>query len=140
MASRYFIQLQVTGDVNDSWHLTWQDPAWPERHYHVDPQLLDAAAKDVRTALQQVVDDARAQTVLGPSLKALATAGAEFRKAIFLTHGAGIDDAKFMRDEHLSSRDDWQLLISINQRVYLPWGLAYDGDGLGYAQRLRTDR
>jgi len=128
MANRNFIQLQVTGDVDDSWHLTWQDPAWPpERHYHVDPQLLEAAAKEVRAELQKVVNDARANKSLGPSLKALARAGAELKKAIFLATGPNAD-AKFIRDSHLPSRDDWLLLISINQRVYLPWGLAYDGD------------
>ena len=33
-----------------------------------------------------------------------------------------------MRDEHLPTRTDWRILITVNQRVYIPWGLAYDGD------------
>ena len=128
MANRYSIQLQVAGDVEGSWHLTWQDPQWPERHYHVDAAVLEDTAKDVRKALQDLVDDARNKLSLGPALKKLATAGSALQKAIFLTTGRGIPDSTYIRDQHLPSRNDWTLLISVNQRVYIPWGLAYDGD------------
>ena len=126
--SPYSIQLQVTGDVEGSWHLTWQDPQWRDRHYHVDAAVLEDSAKDVRTALQDLVDDARNKLRLGKALKKLAKAGSMLQKAIFLTRDKGFADAVYIRDVHLPSRTDWTLLISVNQRVYIPWGLAYDGD------------
>jgi len=124
----YSIQLQVSGDVEGSWQLTWQDPQWPERHYHIDAAVLEDSARDARKALQDVVDDARNKLRLGASLKKLAKAGSNLQKAIFLTHGKSIVDAAYIRDVHLPSRTDWTLLISVNQGVYIPWGLAYDGN------------
>jgi hypothetical protein len=129
MASeRYSIRLQVTGDFNDSWKCTWQDPQWPDKQYHVDASVLQEAASAVRDALQQVIAAAGVKAPLGPPMKTLASKGAELQDAIFLGRGAGINNAVYVRDKHLPSRDDWMLLVSTDQRVYIPWGLAYAGD------------
>lgn len=122
------IQLQVATDKSASWNLTWQEGDWGDRHYHVDKTILQDTGQEVRKILQEVIDDARAQKPLGPSLKRLATAGAEFREAIFMGAGKEATEAEFIRDKLLPSRNDWKLRITLDERVYVPWGLAYDGD------------
>jgi hypothetical protein len=129
MPDRYPIQLQVAQDIGESWKLTWQDPQEPERHYHVDKTLLQNTGKQVRDALQLLVDNARSQVPLGPSMKKLAQAGADLRRAIFRGRGREIEDATYVRDKllpHLPGPST--LLISLDERIYIPWGLAYDGD------------
>jgi hypothetical protein len=130
MPDRYRIQLQVALDTGESWKLTWQDPQELERHYHVDKTLLQNTAKQVREALQGVVDTAKdGQVTLGPSLKKLAHAGADLRKAIFRGKGREIENATYVRDKLLPNLPGPStLLISLDERIYVPWGLAYDGD------------
>jgi hypothetical protein len=127
-SDRYFIKLHVTGDGNKRWKMTWQDPNWPDRHYHVDESILHDIGKQVRGALQRVVDDARGKVPLAPAMKDLARKGADLRNAIFLARGEGAYKAQEIRDDYLPGRDNWTLLISLDQRVHIPWGLAYDGD------------
>lgn len=122
------ISLQVATDKNGSWNLTWALPGWPNLHYHVDKTILQDQGEDARKALQQVVDDARANNVLGPSLKKLASAGRDLRDAIFLAIGNEAKDADFVLGQLPPSANLWRLLITLDERVYVPWGLAYDGD------------
>lgn len=61
-------------------------------------------------------------------MKDLARKGADLRNAIFLARGEGAYKAQEIRDDYLPGRDNWTLLISLDQRVHIPWGLAYDGD------------
>lgn len=122
------IQLQVGQDLGHTWKMTWQDPQEPETHYHVDKAVLQDMAKPVREALQKVIDNARNQTPLGAALKDLARAGSKLRKAIFLGKGEEIKKANYVRDQLLPSLEDCRLLISLDERIYIPWGLAYDGD------------
>ncbi len=131
-SNHYFIKLHVTGDGTKTWKMTWQDPAWPkDRHYHVDESILQDVGKEVRAALQKVVDDATSGTILAPAMKDLARAGSKLRDAIFLAKGEGAFRADYIRNEYLPGRNDWMLLISLDQRVHIPWGLAYDGDPEG---------
>src|SRR5438270_9975681 len=122
------IPLHVATDIKDSWNLTWNLPDWPDRHYHVDKTVLQETGRDVRTALQQMVDDARAKKPLGISLKQLAIAGAQLREAIFFGVGNDAREAAFVLGQLLGAGTDWKLLITLDERVYVPWGLAYDGD------------
>lgn len=121
--------LQVTGDSGSSnWKLTWQSrqKLWPERHYHVDAKSLKETGKEVRAALQDVIDAARYKDPLGPAMKALARAGAEFRRVLFIAEGEGQSYARQIRDTRLPGCAS--LLVSLSPKVYIPWGLAYDGD------------
>lgn len=122
------VPLQVATDKGASWKLTWNLPDWPDRHYHVDRTLLQDCGDEVRKALQEMVDDARSKKALGPSLKKLAIAGAGLREAIFLGRGKEAVEAEFVRDQLPLTANVWRLLITLDERVYVPWGLAYDGD------------
>lgn len=122
------ISLQVATDKGGSWNLTWDLPNWPNLHYHVDKTILQEYGQEARKALQEVVDDARAKKPLGPSLKKLASAGRDLRYAIFLVSGKEAIDADFVRRQLPTSDNLWRLLITLDERVYVPWGLAYDGD------------
>jgi hypothetical protein len=122
------VPLQVATDRGVSWNLTWALPNWPNRHYHVDKTILQDCGQDARKALQEVVDDAQAKKPLGPSLKKLAIAGASLREAIFLASGKEAVDAEFVINQLPATAKVWQLLITLDERVYVPWGLAYDGD------------
>jgi hypothetical protein len=131
-SDRYLIKLQVTGSGNQVWKMTWQDPAYPDRHYNVDADYLQDVAKTVRDALQAVVDSARAGKSVGRELKELARRGAELQTAIFSGEGEGVLKANVIKNDYLPSRLDWMILVSVDQRVYIPWGLVYGGD----AERL----
>jgi hypothetical protein len=122
------MHLDVKGDGKGRLKLDWRDERW----YHVDLDALCRKGEKARVRLQGVIDAAMKKRPLGRPLKDLARAGAELREQIFLSEPepdiGGAERWGYDTDtEWFSTFDDAALHIRIDQRIYIPWGLAYDG-------------
>ncbi len=136
MAKRPIIDLDVKGDGASRWKLTWHDPKGflNETHFHVDSDLLVAISDEVRLALQGLVEAIMEGGDSAAALVGVARQGAELKKALFRGEGENAKKAREIRDDFLPQRGDCMILISLDQRVYVPWGLVYDGDPDGLPQ------
>lgn len=105
--------------------LTWSDVR-QYRPYHVDYSDLKDDARLVRVALQKVVDEALAGRPTAPALKNLAFAGAQLHNRIFQGIEAQLSAAakSWLVERHSRA----QLTIRTQERIHIPWGLAFAGD------------
>ena len=127
---RPIINLDVKVKANKEWKLTWRDPKayWPDLCYHVDSDLVKEVASDVRMALQTVVDEAMGKKHFSHALKQLARKGSELKDAIFTGEKGEDETTNDIRQTFLPERTDCMIMVNADKRVYIPWGLIYDGD------------
>ena len=126
------IRLDVKGDGDNRLKLDWKTIASDEWWYHVDRRALCDRGKTARLRLQDLVDAAMANKPLSVPLKNLARAGADLRERIFSSEPEpdipGAENWGVEADKWFLGASEAILHLRIDQRVYIPWGLAYDGD------------
>jgi hypothetical protein len=129
------ITLDVKGDGSDYLKLDWRTAKAPGPFYHVVLEKLRPRVAEVRERLQALIETAVEQRnedhplMVGNELKALAQAGVKLRKAIFfpapIKHE---EDEGYETEQWLAKLGDAILHVWIDRGIYIPWGLAYDGD------------
>jgi hypothetical protein len=126
------IRLDVKGDGNTLFKLDWKTLTSDERWYHVDRERLERAGKEARARLQDVIDAAMGKQPLARPLKRLAQAGTKLRNRIFTSEpNPEIREGEMwgpQSEEWFRAFSAASLHLTIDQRVYIPWGLAYEGD------------
>jgi hypothetical protein len=126
------ITLDVKGN-GDLLKVDWRSPAAGMASYQIDANRLVNRSAAVRGCLQDLVAAAMKNRAahqplaLGLELKALARAGSELRNAIFMPQ-AGDDREAEEAEEWLLSLSEAVMHVTIDRQIYIPWGLAYDGD------------
>jgi hypothetical protein len=126
------ITLDVKGN-DDLLKVDWRSPAAGVASYQTDPNRLINRSAEVRDRLQDLIHaamkDRAAQRPLavGLELKELARAGRKLRNAIFFPQ-AGDEKEAQEAEECLSSLGEAVIHVTIDRQIYIPWGLAYDGD------------
>jgi len=114
----------------------WGTPASAESTYHVRVRTLTDASVKVRSRLEELITSAMAKRAanqplaVGLELKKLAEAGRELRAAIFKAIPGFPDELEAQRTENdwLPNLQNVELHVRVAQGIFVPWGLAYDGD------------
>jgi hypothetical protein len=127
------IILDIRGN-NDLLKVEWRAPAASVAAYQINTDRLVTRAATVRMRLQDLIAAAmtcstahRALNV-GLEMKALAVAGRELRDAIFFAEPGSNDFDDEVADEWFRSLDEAVLHVTIDRKIYIPWGLVYEGD------------
>lgn len=127
------VTLDVKGD-GDLLKLDWRSPSAPGASYHTGINKLVVRGKVVRERLQDLITAAMDQRAakqplkLGFELKALAEAGSKLREAIFSAEAGTEENEGTEAETWLADLGEAVLHVWIDRRIYIPWGLAYDGD------------
>ena len=129
MTSPIKVRVQLEGTLA---RFTWVDPEfyYEDLVYQVDFRDLKKMAKRVRLRLQKLVNRVtEGETRVGPELKSLADSGAKLRQLIFRGVGEpSLQKASVTRDKFLPQRAGHMLVFIVDPQIYIPWGLAYEGD------------
>lgn len=107
-----------------TWHHD-QGGSYPP--YSVDLAPLTYHAKIVRDRLAPLITAARAESkIFGPALKELALAGSALYDHLFLDAEG---DGRIPREirEDLESHSPCRILVKVEPRIHIPWGLLYCG-------------
>ena len=124
------VRMDVKGDGdNCRLKINWGGAVADAGFYHVDGNRLAAAADKVRARLQDLVDAAQAKLPYEQALIDLAKEGAFLREEIFTSEEGEEEEyaAQGVR-EWFEGLEELSLHVTIDKRVYIPWGLAFDGD------------
>lgn len=75
-----------------------------------------------------LIEAARKESkVFGPALKELARAGRDLYEALFLDAASSRDVAQEIRDDLESRSSPCRILVKVDPRIHIPWGLLYCG-------------
>jgi hypothetical protein len=128
--------LDVREDGASTLKLDWGTPASAATTYHVQARRLTDAAKGVRACLEDLITSAmnrckaKEPMTVGLELKRLAEAGHALRNAIFFSVPGPPDEgpAEKTRKEWFPNLGEVAMHVRVTQEIYIPWGLAYEGD------------
>ena len=124
------VRMDVKGDGdNNRLKIDWRAAVADAGFYHVDGNRLAAASENVRARLQDLVDAAYAKLPYEQALIELAKEGALLREEIFASEAGEEEEyaAQGVKD-WFEGLDAATLHVTIDKRIYIPWGLAFDGD------------
>jgi hypothetical protein len=127
------IILDIRGD-NDLLKVEWRAPAASVAAYQINTERLVSRAATVRTRLQDLISAAMTCSAahrplnVGLEMKALAVAGRELRDAIFFAAPGSSELDDELADEWFHALDDAILHVTIDRKIYIPWGLVYESD------------
>lgn len=107
--------------------VTWNDSGMDYQPYFVDADRLKRLGTKARALLAPLVDLARRGQLakVGPTLHALAAAGHDLFDGMFLAE-SGIAEADIVRDDLANKQGAFRVLVKVDHRIHVPWGLIYD--------------
>jgi hypothetical protein len=126
------VRLDIKEDGKGLLKFEWRTVVADEEAYHIEAEDLLTVSNLARQCLQDLITVAMTRApetplVVGLQLKRLAEAGAKLREQIFFAV-AGEEEKADSVQRWFGSQTDTTLHISIDRRIYVPWGLAFDGD------------
>lgn len=114
--------------------VTWNDNGMDYQQYFVDRDRLQRLGTTARSHLAALVDLARRGQLaqVGPTLRKLALAGYDLFHALFLAD-SGTAEADTVREDLANKQGGFRVLVKVDHRIHVPWGLIYDSspDALG---------
>lgn len=107
--------------------VTWNDSGMDYQQYFVDADLLQRLGTKVRGRLAPLVDLVRRGQLpeVGPTLRSLAAAGHDLFEGLFLAE-SGTAEADIVREDLANKQGGFRVLVKVDHRIHVPWGLIYD--------------
>lgn len=112
--------------------VTWiHDQGGQDPPYMIDADMLKDRGNKVREKLARLVAAAREKVkekTFGPALKELALAGRDLYQALFFdVDGTASETVRAFRHELESRSMPCRILVKVDPRIHIPWGLLYSG-------------
>lgn len=130
------VRVDILPDGPGSLKIVWNYREFAFQPYFISRNTIDRKAAVVRSALMELVRVALTNSIeeTGPQLRALALAGAGLRRSLFVDTADSTARRKVEGwffappgpSRHLP--DEFRLTFRVEDGVYVPWGLMYDGD------------
>lgn len=115
--------------------VTWNENGMDYQQYFIDADRLQRLGSKVRGRLAPLVDLARRGQLaeVGPTLRALAAAGHDLFDGLFLAESETAEAADIVREDLANKQGGFRVLVKVDHRIHVPWGLIYDAspDALG---------
>jgi len=108
--------------------ITWMWNGCRFLPYSIDRGMVIRSSDKIRQCLKNLVSHALAHGVSGsaPLLKSLAEAGSRLYQTLFFETGYG--NPREVKSWLKSLYREQRLVITVGDRIYVPWGLIYDSD------------
>lgn len=123
------VTVDIRPHEQDKLKVTWHhDQGGTYQPYFVDKAQLSHHGQAVRDKLAPLITAARAENKLfGPTLKSLALAGRDLYESLFLDAANTRHVAQEIRDDLESRESPCRILVQVDARIHVPWGLLYCG-------------
>lgn len=121
--------------------VTWHhDEGFDYPPYFVDPAMLGRFGEKVRSKLAPLVAVAREGTyAFGPALSDLAKAGRDLYEALFVEATGREEIANEVREDLEARTSPCRILVKVDRRIHIPWGLLYGGPRAGISSSGKVE-
>jgi hypothetical protein len=122
-------RVEVRNQSADALKITWLRDGESFLSYRINSGMVRRISARIRALLTLLVSECmdRGADSSGPTLKRLAMAGKDLHDTLFLDAGESEQSPQDIL-EYIRRFPDLPVTISVDQTVYVPWGLIYDGD------------
>jgi hypothetical protein len=133
-------RVEIRKQSDATLKVTWVYNSLSFLSYSVNFGIVRKISARIRSLLSALVANSMAIGVsaVGPILEQLASEGRDLHDALFLDSGQSEQNPKEVRS-HLSRFPQAKITVSVDQTVYIPWGLVYDGDSARLTRDMEGD-